>query len=153
LLGSRQPGQEPWRHQLDAEQEVRQEQEAQARQVRQQEAEAEVIAARTTTTGASKPMTTAKAPKRPRRALATLTLSALAVFAWAVLAPSANADVSDYGLQSVSASETSSQAGAHPDLTIGFHVKLDANNSPFAQTKEVKIELPPGLIGDPQGYP
>src|SRR5262249_10897028 len=68
-------------------------------------------------------------------------------------APVASAAFSDYGLQSVNASETTTQAGAHPDLTLGFFLKLDADGNPFAETRAVKIDLPPGLIGNPTAYP
>ena len=99
-------------------------------------------------------MTPTKPTHRRRRVFAALTLPALgALLAAALWAPSASADLSDYGLVSVSGSETSSQAGAHPDLTVGFAVKLDSEGFPFAKTETVKTDLPAGLIGNPQGYP
>src|SRR5262249_21684340 len=104
--------------------------------------------------GALKHMTSTKPTHRTRRVLAALTLPALAALAAAALwAPSAGADLSDFGLDSSSASVSTTQAGAHPDLTVAFTLKLDGNGDPFAQAKQVKIDLPPGLIGNPQAYP
>lgn len=50
-----------------------------------------------------------------------------------------------------------SQAGAHPDLHFSFDIKRDPESDPnvfglknaFAPTRDVRIELPPGLLGDP----
>jgi hypothetical protein len=86
--------------------------------------------------------------------LTALSLPALgALAAAAICAPSASADLSDFGLQSVSVSETTTQAGAHPDLTMAFSLKTASTGEPFARLKEADVALPPGLIGDPQGYP
>jgi len=63
-----------------------------------------------------------------------------------------------FGLESASASLSTTQAGAHPDLTFSFEVKKDPESEPqpssglkrpFAATRHIRIELPPGLIGDP----
>jgi hypothetical protein len=74
-----------------------------------------------------------------------------------VFSPSAQADPSEYGFQSVSVSRTTSQAGAHPDLTIAFALKTDpaspsdafGHKEPYAHTRDLKIDLPPGLSGNP----
>src|SRR6476469_1139883 len=79
----------------------------------------------------------------------------------ALVVPSAEAAFSDYGLESIEATESSTQAGAHPDVTIGFRLKTDpssepdfeGNLEPYARFKDAKVELPPGLIGDPHAVP
>jgi hypothetical protein len=62
-----------------------------------------------------------------------------------------------FGVESASASLSDTQAGAHPDVTIGFDLAKDPESKPspaglkqpYAATRDVRIELPPGLIGDP----
>lgn len=96
-----------------------------------------------------------------RRLVAILSL---AVFGAAALAtaPGAQADecepkASCFGLESVDASLSTHQAGAHPDLTFSFALKLDPESEPnhlglhesYAPVRDVKIELPPGLVGNP----
>jgi hypothetical protein len=79
-------------------------------------------------------------------------LIALAV--GAVSAQSASgADPSQYGIQSFSASLSSTQAGGHPDFTTDIGIKTDSTSIPFAPTRNLEIELPPGLIGNPAAFP
>jgi len=62
-----------------------------------------------------------------------------------------------FGVESLAATLSTEQAGDHPDLSFSFDIKTDpetAKNSfglrdAFAPTRNVRIELPPGLIGDP----
>lgn len=62
-----------------------------------------------------------------------------------------------FGIESVSASLSTSQAGAHPDLTLDVAVKRNPLSKPnvfglkdsYAATRDIRIETPPGLIGDP----
>jgi hypothetical protein len=62
-----------------------------------------------------------------------------------------------FGVESLDASLSTTQAGAHPDLTFTFTIKQDPESEEnafgfkdaFAPTRNVRIELPPGLIGDP----
>jgi hypothetical protein len=71
------------------------------------------------------------------------------------------ADFSDYGIDSVSASLSTSQAGAHPDLTQAITLKTDpatpaggnGAHQPYAATRDITIALPPGLIGNPTAVP
>jgi hypothetical protein len=81
---------------------------------------------------------------------------ALACAVLAVLASSAGADPSEYGIEDLSASLSTLQAGAHPDLTTTIKFKQDpageefAGEKPlFAQAKNVYVETPPGLLGNP----
>jgi len=62
-----------------------------------------------------------------------------------------------YGVESLDATLSSAQAGAHPDLSFTFDIKKDPASKPngfglkdaYAPTRNVRVELPPGLIGDP----
>jgi hypothetical protein len=62
-----------------------------------------------------------------------------------------------FGIESVSASLSTTQAGAHPDLTLDVAVKRNPLSKPnvfglkdsYAATRDIRIETPPGLIGDP----
>jgi hypothetical protein len=81
--------------------------------------------------------------------------------AWAamlvVLPAAATAAYSDYGLASVGASLSTSEAGAHPDFTTSFELKTDPASpadsnglhEPYARTRDIAVSLPPGLIGNP----
>ena len=101
--------------------------------------------------------------------LATATLALLAIAAPAPAAAAGEECELDpitrcFGLESVVASLSSSQpgvaptqAGAHPNLSFTFDIKKNPESAPnvfglkdgYATTRNVRIELPPGLIGDP----
>ncbi|MGN6276243.1 MAG: hypothetical protein ACTHNP_09995 [Solirubrobacterales bacterium] len=57
-----------------------------------------------------------------------------------------------YAVESVSASLSTTQAGAHADFTTSFRL-TEAEGKPFAKTKDVEVTLPPGMIGNPQAVP
>ncbi len=88
-------------------------------------------------------------------------LPALLLWAGALLSLAlpamAQADPSEYGFATVSASRSTSLAGGHPDVTIAFKLKTDplspfdpfGRQQPPAQTRDISIGLPPGLIGNP----
>jgi hypothetical protein len=68
----------------------------------------------------------------------------------ALLASSAQAAPNEYGIASFSASQSTAQAGAHPDLTISLALKTEAGTGLLpATTREVVIDLPPGLAAYP----
>ena len=75
--------------------------------------------------------------------------------------PNAQAAFSDFGLAAVDASRASSLAGRHADLEMIFELKTDPAtpvdptglHQPYARTKEIRIELPAGLTGNPQAVP
>jgi hypothetical protein len=70
-----------------------------------------------------------------------------------------------FGLESVEATlsapagsaHPATRAGAHPDLTLTFEVKTDPESDPnpvglkdsWAATRNIRFELPPGFVGDP----
>jgi hypothetical protein len=96
------------------------------------------------------------------------TLIALTLFA-AVLLPAGSAAASQpescetepspacFALESVAASLSTHQAGAHPDFFTSFGETTDPGSKansfglkrPYAVTRDVEIDLPPGLIGNP----
>jgi hypothetical protein len=85
-----------------------------------------------------------------KRLLAAILFSALAV---GVLAPLAQADPSDYGLETAEAAVSTGQAGGHPDLTIAISMKREPNNELPAPTRDTIFELPPGLLANPTAVP
>ncbi len=81
------------------------------------------------------------------------------VLAAAFAAP-AIADVSDFDFDSVSASISDDQAGAHPDFTTTFIFNGDEDQSdgssqplPWGSMRNVSIKTPAGLVGNPAGFP
>jgi hypothetical protein len=74
-----------------------------------------------------------------------------------VFATNATGAPEDFGLEAVEASLSTTQAGAHPDFTFAFEVKQDPSTSEnafglkdsYAATRNIRFELPPGLVGDP----
>lgn len=81
----------------------------------------------------------------------TILLAGLALAA--TLAPGAVADPSEYGIKTFTASQTTSQAGAHPDLSLDFELQTEAGGQLPATTRDIAIELPPGLLGNPNAVP
>ncbi len=95
---------------------------------------------------------------KTRRDRATIGgIAAVAALFIALTPGGADAAFSDYGFASAGASTTTSQAGDHPDLNLAFELKTDPASetdptglkAPYARTKDLTIELPPGLIGNP----
>jgi hypothetical protein len=87
--------------------------------------------------------------------LALVSLTAALALTWA--ATPAQADPSDFGLESVSAGISTTQAGAHPDFEVGFTLSTDPASpadptglhEPYARVRDIVVGLPPGLIGNP----
>lgn len=81
-------------------------------------------------------------------------LLALAVTAAGVFAgPAQGADeFENYALESISTSLSTTQAGAHADFTTTIELTNNAGK-PYAQTKDLEVALPPGIIGNPQNFP
>src|SRR5918995_1520171 len=76
---------------------------------------------------------------------------ALAALAFASPATAAD-EFEKYALESVSVELSSTQAGAHADLTTSFELS-EKEGKPYAQTRDIEVQLPPGVIGNPQGIP
>jgi hypothetical protein len=82
---------------------------------------------------------------------------ALAITSLAFLGASSGSAVAaeefdKFGIESVSASLSNEQAGAHGDMTVT--VKLTTKgDEPYARVRDIEIELPPGVIGNPQALP
>jgi hypothetical protein len=58
-----------------------------------------------------------------------------------------------FGLQSLTTDASSSQAGAHADVSTTFMLNQDSLGNPIDQVKDITAELPPGLVGNPQAAP
>jgi len=58
----------------------------------------------------------------------------------------------EYKLVSVSTELSTTQAGAHPDFTTSFELN-EEGGKPAGLTRDLLINLPPGLIGNPQLFP
>jgi hypothetical protein len=88
-----------------------------------------------------------------------LTIAALLACGLAGSARAAECEpkASCFGLESVDASVSTHQAGAHPNLTLSFAVKQDPASPPnvfglhdaYARVRDVRIETPPGFVGNP----
>jgi hypothetical protein len=73
--------------------------------------------------------------------------------AFLALAAPAHAAFSEYEVESAAASLSSYQAGAHADFTTSFKLKAELGEGDVAQTRDVSVDLPPGLIGNPNAVP
>jgi hypothetical protein len=81
-----------------------------------------------------------------------LLLCLVGVAALHLLGAQAAAADTGYSVESVSASLSGSQAGAHSDLTVAFSLS-ESQGAPVAATKDISVALPPGMIGNPQSFP
>jgi hypothetical protein len=79
-----------------------------------------------------------------------LRLCALAALIAGVLTVAPDAACAQFGISSFSTSASTQQAGAHVDFTTAFELNTEALGNPDGQLKEVTVNLPPGVIGDPQ---
>ena len=85
---------------------------------------------------------------------AVVKLLAAAALALLVSAPPVLAaeEFDKYAIESAAVSLSSAQAGVHADMTISFELS-EKGGQPYAITRDVTIELPPGAIGNPQAVP
>jgi hypothetical protein len=86
----------------------------------------------------------------------TATLLAVLCALGLALASQASAaeEFDKYKVESVGASLSSNQAGAHADMTISFALsEEEKEHKPFARTRDLFFSLPPGVIGNPQNFP
>ncbi|HVT00297.1 MAG TPA: hypothetical protein VHE08_07265 [Solirubrobacterales bacterium] len=87
---------------------------------------------------------------RPILIRISLVLAAMA--SWFALAASPALAIEEfdrYAVESASASLSSTQAGAHADLTVGFALAQKAGE-PYGLTRDIFFSLPAGVIGNPQ---
>lgn len=82
-------------------------------------------------------------------------LFAVAALAAIVLAVAPGVARAQFGISSFSTStsthgEPSTQAGEHANFTTSFALSTEALGNPDGQLKDVTVDLPPGVIGDPQ---
>jgi hypothetical protein len=99
----------------------------------------------------------------PRRLSRLGALAASIALAAGVLGATATAGavVSDnFDFESTAASLSTDQAGAHPDYFTSFTVNGNPAQSdfygqkrPWARARDVTVELPPGLLGNPAAFP
>jgi hypothetical protein len=83
------------------------------------------------------------------RRVVAVTVASFAFLGANVAAALAAEEFDKFAVESTSASLSDRQAGAHADLTLA--VKLtQKGNEPYAKTRDLEFELPPGVIGNPQ---
>ena len=86
------------------------------------------------------------------------TVGLLVCLAICLLATASSAQAAEefdrYAIESVSASLSTQQAGAHADMTLGFELAAteEVPPSPYALTRDIIFDLPPGVIGNPQRF-
>ncbi len=81
-------------------------------------------------------------------------LACAVVTALLLLAPApAHAAGESFGMSGLTASASSTQAGAHADVTTSFNLNTNAEGAPVEQLKDVEVELPAGLLGNVRSAP
>src|SRR5271163_3918382 len=87
-------------------------------------------------------------------------IGALALFAMPAAAAQAQQVISDFqagpctGTPVNSCNTPYTQAAGHPDYAVtGFQVATDSSGSPVATLKDVRTDIPAGLISNPQATP
>lgn len=75
------------------------------------------------------------------------------VFAVVLVAVAAQADPSEYQIESASAGTSSAQAGDHPDFEISVALKRDPEGRLPSTSRDFAFELPPGLLANPTALP
>jgi hypothetical protein len=93
--------------------------------------------------------------------LAAASLAALLLAAPGATAAAENCEADPrpecFGIESVKASLSTTQAGAHPDLSLDVAVKQNPSSptngfglhDSYAAARNIRFDIPPGLIGDP----
>lgn len=84
-------------------------------------------------------------------------LGALLSVTMLLLLAAVNPARADFGLSEFSTSMSDMQAGGHPDFTTTFALNVKPSTSVGqvldGHIKDVRLELPPGLVGNPQAMP
>jgi hypothetical protein len=84
-----------------------------------------------------------------KRLVAALTVALATIALGAV----AQADPSEYGIESASAEASIAQAGGHPDFTVSLRLKQEPDGSLPSTTRNLNFDLPPGLLANPNAVP
>jgi hypothetical protein len=87
-----------------------------------------------------------------KKAAALVLLFVAVALAFSVGAAAAAGEFEKYELESVSAALSTTQAGAHADVTLSFQL-TQKEGEPYGNTRDLEFRLPPGVIGNPQGIP
>jgi hypothetical protein len=90
------------------------------------------------------------------RRLAIVVATAALCVSTAPVAEAGAAGFEEFGIASVSAELSTNLAGAHPDFTTTLELKTDpastpdatGQRAPYALVKDVRVELPPGLLAN-----
>jgi hypothetical protein len=82
-----------------------------------------------------------------------LSLFVLVLLALAASSAQAADEFDKYELESASASLSSLQAGAHADFTVALQLSADGERRAYAKTRDVVVELPAGIFGNPEAFP
>lgn len=78
-------------------------------------------------------------------------LAAAALIAFAAMGLlAASAPASSFGIENWEASVSDTRAAAHADGFTSFTLKTNSEGQPFAPTKQVTVDVPPGLVGNPR---
>ena len=67
--------------------------------------------------------------------------------------PAQGAEFEKYGLESVGAALSNLEAGDHPEFETSFVIKTDVAGNSFAATRDLRVDLPPGLLANLAAFP
>jgi hypothetical protein len=84
---------------------------------------------------------------------AFLALACAVVLAAFTASAASAAEVESFGIESLSAGVSNTEAGAHPDFTTTFAINGNVRGTGYALFESAKFGLPPGLIGNPTAFP
>jgi len=75
------------------------------------------------------------------------------LFALALPAAQAAGDPSEYSVEEASVDLSSTQAGAHADVTVNLRLSENDQGEPDSPTRDLIVEMPPGVVGNPAAFP
>jgi hypothetical protein len=84
------------------------------------------------------------------KAMARVRLLLIATLALGAFAAAPNIAQAQFGMTSFGVALSTSQAGAHADVSTSFALNTEALGNPVGQLRDASITLPPGVIGNPQ---
>jgi hypothetical protein len=87
------------------------------------------------------------------RRVVAFAISTLALLGAAASPATAAEEFDKFGVESVSAGLANQQAGYHSDMTVSVKLATKPGDQPYARARDIEIELPPGVIGNPQAIP